>query len=140
MGTGNTGIQVALVGRGNATNAYRGKLALSSTGTLTAYLTRVVAGAETTVAQTPVTGLTYASGETLHLRLQVIGSGSTALQFKVWKGSDPEPASWRLSTTDTTAALQSAGGIGVWTYLSSAATNAPVTVTVDNVAATHTLN
>jgi len=140
VSTGNTGIQVALVGRGNATNAYRGKVALSSTGTLTAYLTKVVAGAETTIAQTPVTGLTYMPGDTLHLRMQAIGSGSTALRFKVWKGTDTEPASWRLSTTDTTAAVQSAGGIGVWTYLSSAATNAPVTITVDNVSARHTLN
>jgi len=137
-GTGNTGIQVALVRRGNASNAYRGKLALSSTGALTAYLTKVVAGAETTIAQTPVTGLTYTAGDTLHLRMQAIGSGSTALRFQVWKGTDTEPASWRLSTTDSTPAVQSAGGIGIWTYLSSAATNAPVTITVDNVSAQHT--
>jgi PKD repeat protein len=139
-GTGNTGTQVALVGRGTASNAYRGKVAISSTGAVTAYLTKVVAGAESTVLQTPVTGMTYTAGDILHLRMQAIGSGPTSLKFKVWKGSDAEPSAWRLSTTDSTAALQAAGGIGMWTYLSSAATNAPVTVSVDNLSAVHTLN
>jgi PKD repeat protein len=136
---GNSGsTQVALVGRGNSSNAYRGKIATSPTGAVTAYLTKVVAGAETTLIQTSVTGMTYTAGTTLHLRLQVVGSGPTSLKFKVWKGSDAEPSAWRLSTTDSTAAVQSAGGIGVWTYLSSAATNAPVTISIDNVAAQHT--
>ena len=137
VGTGNTGTQIALVARGNASNAYRGKVAISSTGAVTAYLTKVVSGAESTVIQTTVTGMTYAAGDTLHLRMQAIGSGRT-LKFKVWKGSDAEPSAWRLSTTDSTAAVQSASGVGVWTYLSGAATNAPVTVSVDNVSAQHT--
>ncbi|WP_427016834.1 hypothetical protein ACQCSX_19340 [Pseudarthrobacter sp. P1] len=37
--------------------------------------------------------------------------------------------------TDTTAALQAAGGVGLTTYLSSSANNAPITVLLDNVRA-----
>ena len=121
---GNSGTtQVALVGRGNASNAYRGKIGISPTGAVTAYLTKVVAGAESTVMQTAVTGLTYTAGTTLHLRLQVVGSSPTLLEFKVWKGSDAEPSAWRLSTTDATAAAQTAGGIGLWTTRQRAVTN-----------------
>jgi len=94
-----------------------------------------VAGVESTVVQAAVTGLTYTAGTTLHLRLQVVGSGPTSLKFKVWKGSDAEPSAWRLSTTDATAAVQTAGGIGLWSYTSGAVTNGPLTLSVDNVSA-----
>ncbi len=131
--TGTT--QVAVVGRGNASNAYRGKVGISPAGAVTAYLTKVVGGAESTIVQAAVTGLTYTAGTTLRLRLQVVGTSPTALKFKVWKASDAEPTAWRLTTTDATAAPQAAGGIGVWSYASGAITNGPLTLTIDNLSA-----
>ena len=40
-----------------------------------------------------------------------------------------------MTTTDTTAALQRAGGVGLWAYLSSSATNSPVTASFDDLMA-----
>ena len=127
---------LALVGRGTATNAYRGKVKIASNGVLTLYITKVVAGTETTV-MTGTSTVTYAAGDVLHLRMQAVGSGTTALKFKVWKGST-EPAAWGLTGSDTTAALQSASGVGIWTYASGTTTDVPLTVSVDNFAAKST--
>jgi PKD repeat protein len=124
---------VAVVGRGTSTNAYRGKVKIASNGVLTLYITKVVAGAETTVL-TGTSTTTFAAGDTLHLRMQAVGSGTTALKFKAWKGST-EPSSWALSGTDTTAALQSASGVGIWAYSSGSTTNVPIVASFDNFAA-----
>jgi len=121
---------VAIVGRGTATNAYRGKVKIASNGALTLYITKVVAGTETTVL-TGTSTVTYAATDVLHLRMQAVGSGTTALKFKVWKGAT-EPAAWGLTGSDTTAALQSASGVGIWTYASATTTAAPIVVSVDN--------
>ena len=68
----------------------------------------------------------------LHLRFRVTGTGPTALSGKAWFGAAAEPAAWQIQATDATASLQRPGGVGVHVYLSSSATNAPVTVTADN--------
>jgi large repetitive protein len=67
----------------------------------------------------------------LRLRLQASGSGTTSLNAKVWKTGAVEPAAWQATITDTTAGLQTAGGVGVNAYLSTTATTAPVTATFD---------
>jgi hypothetical protein len=41
-----------------------------------------------------------------------------------------------LTTTDSAAELQAPGGIGVVAYLSTSASNMPVTLTIDNLVAT----
>jgi hypothetical protein len=46
-----------------------------------------------------------------------------------------EPAAWTASITDSTAAQQGAGAIGLGTYLSGSATNAPVVASFDNLLA-----
>ncbi len=63
------GAFVAIVGRGTSSNAYRGKVKIAANGALTLYVTKVVAGAETTVL-TGTSTVTYAVGDTLHLRMQ----------------------------------------------------------------------
>ena len=79
-----------------------------------------------------VSGLTYAPGDVLRLRVKASGTGPTTLSAKVWKAGTAEPATAQLSVTDSTAALQSAGGYGIEGYLSGSATNAPVVISVDN--------
>lgn len=56
------------------------------------------------------------------------------LKFKVWKGAS-EPAAWGLSGNDTTAALQSGSGVGIWTYLSASTTNMAIVASLDNFSA-----
>ncbi|MDD0857165.1 hypothetical protein NHF46_03920 [Arthrobacter alpinus] len=64
--------------------------------------------------------------------MQVTGTGTTTIKAKAWLTSAAEPASWLLTSTDTTAALQVPGSVGVSTQLSGSATNAPVTARVSS--------
>jgi PKD repeat protein len=113
-------------------NDYRLKLVVNTNNTVTAQLTKMVGGTETAVGSaTTVAGLTYNAGDTLRLRLQVSGTGTTTVKGKVWKVGSAEPSTW-LTGTDSTAALQVPGGVALLPYLSGAATNATVTVSVDN--------
>ncbi|GAA4356980.1 PKD domain-containing protein [Angustibacter luteus] len=72
------------------------------------------------------------AGEPLKLRWQVLGTAPTTLRAKLWRAADPEPAAWTVSATDSTAALQAAGYLGLYTYFSSSSTNAPVVLSIDD--------
>ena len=131
------GTYLAVVGRRvDGSNDYRVKLRVQAGGAVTAQLVRVVNGTETVIQSVAtVPGLTWNAGEVLHVRFQVSGTGTTNLAAKVWKDGTAEPTGWTLSGADQTAALQSAGGVGIWSYLSGSATNAPMTLTVDDLVA-----
>ena len=137
---GGSGTQVTVIGRGDRSNGYRGKIVVSSTGAMTLSVLKVVAGTETTLMNKAVTGVTYVPGDTYNLRVQVWGSGTTSLRAKVWKDGATEPTTWLASATDTTAAFQVPGSIGLLSYLSASATNAPVTVKYSQFAARLTGN
>jgi len=107
------------------------KLRVTATVT-TLYLARTVSGTETVLTTQNISGMVYAPGDVLNVRFQLQGANSTTLRAKVWKEGTTEPASWQTTTTDSTAALQAAGAVGLYSYLSSSATNAPVTATIDN--------
>jgi len=66
------------------------------------------------------------------VRVQAFGTGTTTLRSKIWAAGSPEPTDWQLSTTDSTAALQSAGYVGLSTYAGSGFTSVPYTVTFDD--------
>ncbi len=129
---------MGLTARGTSTNGYRGRALISATGTLQVNVSRVVAGVETVQATANVAGVTYAPGAVLHVRMQVSGSGTTTVRIKAWVGAT-EPTAWQVTSADTTAALQVAGGVGIRGYLSATTTNGPVTVRLDKFVAT-TLN
>lgn len=61
----------------------------------------------------------YTANTDLLVRLRVTGAGPTLIQGRAWRAGTTEPTTWLLDRTDSTAALASAGGIGLWTYLSS---------------------
>lgn len=133
-----SGLYVSGVGRRIVTaGEYRAKVLITSSGAVSLSLVRTAAnGAETTILSAlQIAGLNYAVGDKLVLRLQVTGTGPTTVRAKVWELGTAEPVAWQRTTTDTTAALQGTGGIGVATYLSGSATNAPVTVAIDNLLA-----
>jgi hypothetical protein len=116
------------------TSDYRIKVRVNA-GDTTAYLTRVVGGAETVLTTVPLAGVVVAPGNALSFRIQAIGGGTTTLNAKVWRAGTAEPGAWTTTTTDSTAGLQSAGAVGVYGYLSGAATNAPVTLSVPDLSA-----
>lgn len=133
-----SGLYLSVVGRRIAgSGEYRAKAQVTSTGAVNLSLIRTTAsGAETTIqSDLTIGGLNYAVGDRLAMRLQVTGTGTTTIRAKVWEVGTAEPASWQRSVTDTTAGLQAAGGVGLMTYLSSSANNAPITVLLDNVRA-----
>ncbi len=114
------------------TASYRAKLVFKSNGAMTIGINKVV-GATTTMLVTAknVSGVSYAAGDQLNMRVQTVGTSPTTIRAKVWKVGTTEPTAWLVSTTDSTAGLQSAGSIGLQSYLSGSSTNAPAAVSYD---------
>ena len=138
-GTGN-GVYFWTLGRRvTGVGEYRARIRLRPSGVVSLQLSRTdAAQAETAiVAEQTVSGLTYAPGRPLRLRMQVTGTSPTTLKAKVWAAGATEP-DWQLTGTDTTSGLQTAGSVGVRTYLAGNATNAPVVVSVDDFQAVRT--
>ncbi|WP_131106019.1 PKD domain-containing protein [Ornithinimicrobium sufpigmenti] len=94
-------------------------------------LTATVNGADQFLANTTLP-LTYSPGDVFRLRLVVEGTNPTVLSGKVWRVGDPEPANWQVTATNSAAALQGPGGIGLRSYLTGSSTNAPVVSSFDN--------
>jgi PKD repeat protein len=115
-------------------NEYRTQAKVRSTGTVQLALRRFAGGSATSLVWADVPGVTYAPGAQLRIRMQVEGTSPTTLRAKAWLAGQPEPAAWLLTTTDSTAALQAPGGVGLVTYLSASATNAPVAAAFDDLA------
>ena len=127
------GTDVSVMGRTiGVSESYRLRLKVLATGVVRAQLLSMAGGATATLSQLNLPGLTYAAGDQLQVRLQVTGTSPTTLRAKVWRAGETEPAGWVLSVTDTTSALQAAGGVGVMTYVSGSATNMPQTLRVDD--------
>lgn len=137
-GTGN-GVYIWAIGRAVAGEGdYRARLRLLNTDRVALTVSRTdVAGTETLLsAETLLPDLTYSPGLPLKLRVRVTGTAPTTLEAKAWPADRPEPADWQVTATDATEGLQAAGGVGFGGFLSGSATNAPVTLTVDDFTAT----
>lgn len=130
--TTGAGTFVSVVARKNGNDDYRVRLRVYNTGVVNATLFRVVAGAYTRLQSLNIPGLTYTPGLVLNVRLDVSGVGTSTLQAKVWPAGGTEPG-WQLTATDSTAGLQGSGAVGIATYVSGTATNAPVGISFDNV-------
>ena len=113
---------------------YRAKIRLESNAQVSLQLVRVAAnGTETALSPlTTVAGLTYNPTIGVRIRLRATGTSPTTLRARVWSGSATEPSTWQATTTDVTSALQVAGGVGLTSYLSGSATNAPVVARFDD--------
>ncbi len=137
LATGN-GTYITLIGRRVGTNlVYQAGARVRADGSVAIKLTALT-GTSTAVTVKPEiapTGLTIAGGKSVTARFQVTGTAPTTLRLKVWMSGTAEPAAWQLTATDTTAALQAAGSVGVAAYVSSASTVTPVTVRVSDLSA-----
>jgi PKD repeat protein len=123
-------VYTSMVGRRIGTSDYRVKVRSTATQTLLD-LVRTVSGTETVLASQVVPGLVMSPADEINLRLQAVGSGTTTLRAKIWLTGATEPG-WALTATDTTAALQSPGAVGFYSYLAGSATNAPITLRVQS--------
>lgn len=107
-----------VVGRQVGSSNYAARLRFEVGGGVRMYLLRD----ETSLGSYLIPSFTYTPGTVLNVALSVSGTNPTTLSAKVWKSTDAEPASWQLTATDTTSALQAAGGIALSDTLSSAST------------------
>jgi PKD repeat protein len=116
-------VQPRLLANGNR---YYADVRLISGGAVSVSLGRTISGADTNLQTVTVAGLNVAAGDLVNVRAQAVGTSPTTVRVKVWATGGEEPAGWTASVTDSTAGLQVAGGLGLRTYLSGSATNAPV--------------
>jgi PKD repeat protein len=130
------GLYVSTIARGTSSGDYRARVRVYADGTVTVAVTRFVGGADTVLgSQVTVSGLTYAAGTRLDLRVEAVGTSPTTLRARVWVHGTTEPTAWDVSVTDSTAGLQQAGSVGFYGYLSGSATG-PVALHEDDFAAT----
>ena len=116
-----------------AGNEYFGTLYLEPGGSVKLRAARMVAGSEMLLGtETTVAGLTHQANSALQVRLQAVGTNPTTLRMKVWAAGQTEPTNWQFSATDSATALQTAGGVGLRSRISSDATNAPVAFLFDD--------
>ncbi|RFA13010.1 cell surface protein [Subtercola boreus] len=131
------GTYLYAVGRKTATNnEYRAAIRLKNNGTAAVSLTALQGSATaTTLASEVVVPGSIVAGTKLSLRLQVTGTSPTTIKAKVWPAGTTEPTAWTVQATDSFAGLQAPGGIGLLSYVSGTATNAPQQVTVQELSA-----
>ncbi len=116
---------------------YRTNLRLNAGGAVVLGLARTAGSTEVKIGGTLVVpGLTYRAGDRLMVRMQASGTSPTVLRARVWAAGSSEPSTWQVGLSDSTAGLQAAGSIGLNLYLSSSATDALVTVALDDLVAT----
>ncbi|QDP95167.1 PKD domain-containing protein [Microlunatus elymi] len=132
------GANVGVIGRKIGNTYYSIKVRYLANGVVHLVAARTVSNSETIIQEINVPGVTYAAGDVLHLDASMTGASPTTLAATVWKDGTTKPANPQLSVTDSTAALQSPGAVGVACYLSSAASNGPVTVSLDDMVVTST--
>lgn len=78
----------------------------------------------------------YSAGARINVKLQVSGAGPTTVAAKIWAAASTEPADWQLQGTDSTAAMQAAGFVGIRSAVSSASTNASTNLSYDDFSVT----
>ncbi len=125
------GTFLTLIGRKIGGVSYRTTMVVKSDGSATLGISKVDGGETRISPREPVAGFAFAAGDALNMRFQTVGASPTTLKAKVWKVGASEPTGWTATATDATASLQAAGGVGVATYVSSSATNAPTDFTFD---------
>jgi hypothetical protein len=127
----------AILRRVNATNAYRIKLRITTAGAVYVSSTSYVGGTEASIgSEVLVPGLTLTPGAYVRVRAQLEGTSPTTIRVRAWADGGTEPTTWPYHQTNSAAALQAAGGVGLQTYLSSAVSNGPVLVTFDDLLVT----
>ncbi|MGY1814260.1 PKD domain-containing protein [Blastococcus sp. SYSU D00820] len=106
---------------------YRVRVKVAADGSVTLALSRITGGVESFPGgEVTVPGLTYTAGTPLNVRAQFSGTGTTTITAAVWADGAAEPATPQLTRTDTTAALQVPGAVGLSAYRTGSNTVATV--------------
>lgn len=122
------GYSWTLIGRQVGSDNYSARVRFEAGDTMRIYILR----GETAIGSSVVLPGTYVAGTELSVRLQVTGTSPTTVRTKVWRSADSEPTAWLLSGTDTTAALQANGSVGLLTYLGGTSTTPNATMSMNS--------
>ncbi len=128
-----------LVARQSATNTdYRVRVRVGADGSVRLALSRRAGSTTDTILGTEslISGLTLTPGAAVRVRFQAVGSSPTTLQAKVWAAAGAEPAGWQKTATDSTAAQQVPGAVGLGVSVSASNTAVPLTASFRSYAAT----
>lgn len=116
-------MSITVLGRVVGASTYSSRVRLESGGAIRVYALR---------DETPLGGGSvvlpgaYVAGDVIHVRTNVTGTNPTTVAVKVWVGAAAEPAGWTIQATDSTAAHQAAGALGIKAAVSANSTH-PVT-------------
>ena len=124
---------VYLIARSVGASSYRPKVILNANGTAQVHAGVVNNGTESSLGTSvTVPGLVPAAGSYIWLRAQVTGTNPTTIKVRAWRDGDVEPSTWQFTATNSLAALQGTGGVGLASYIGSGTSNVPVTFAFDD--------
>ena len=127
------GFYTSVVGRSAGGSSYTARSLLEDGGTIRLYVLRD----ESSLTDSFVLpGVTYAAGDRVNLRILVNGTSPTTVSAMAWTAAQPKPTAWQITATDSTAALQTAGSVGVVGRLAGWATTPTATISLDSFVAT----
>jgi large repetitive protein len=128
--TTGTGTYVWLVARHHSNlTEYRLRVKIASNNAIALSIMKTTTGTDTALATATISGLTFSAGTKYTLRFSVSGTSTVDLKGKLWASAGSQPAAWQVTASDTSATIAS-GGAGVLASTSSAATNAPLTLSL----------
>jgi PKD repeat protein len=114
----------------SANDSYQTRVRIAPGGVSKIAIGKFNASTTETTLTSELTGPTVRVGGKLDIRTQITGTNPTTIRSRVWLDGTTEPTTWTLSATDTSAALQRAGRVGVEGYLSGSTTNGPIVGTL----------
>jgi len=124
---------VYAVARRNSTNEYRPRIQFLSNGSVAVGASVVINNTETILgAWATVSGLTQSANGYIWVHAQVSGTSPTTIKVRAWADGTTEPGTWQYTATDSTAAVQAAGSLGLRLWVAKAATTAPITFSFDD--------
>nr|MCW2727098.1 domain containing protein [Aeromicrobium sp.] len=124
-----SGTYASLVARSISGSSYRARARFMAGGDVLLQITRVLGGTETVVSAATVPGLKAVAGQPIRVRTEVTGTSPTTIRARAWVPGAAEPSGWLVTSTDSSAALQQPGAVGLSVYLSGTA--ATTTVLLD---------
>jgi hypothetical protein len=120
-------------------SAYRPKIRIAPDGSVFAHAGRYLPAGETSLGpEARVPGIVYNADIVLRLRVQAVGASPTTVRVRVWLDGQAEPDVWHYTASDSTAALQGAGSLGLIAYVNTSSTAGPITVRFDELTAVAT--
>jgi hypothetical protein len=126
--TGNAASMALILGYTDASNQYRARVSILTSGTVQIALEKNVAGTVTTLGALTDIGTGYAANEVWHIRAQRVG---TTISCRAWKDGTTEPSTWTHSYADTELG---AGRVGTRALASTGNTNLPIEFTTQMIA------